>query len=339
MKHKFKWTAGFAALLLASCSGPAETPTASETPDETDQELAFSDGGATEIADEQSEGDASEDTDADGLPGTDISISNLVWIDGSPRIADRIVVTSENLYDNQPAFDGNGGFYFTTETANGQTDIHYLDLASGSARAVTNTPDESEYSPRPSPDGASVTYIHQAPDGYGGQVFRNMLDGSSTSPVHGYGPAGYYALAGDQSQMLLFALTDPFSLRWVDLELGTEEEVTTGLGRALYSAPDGQSAYFTLEHPEGGFIINQFSFADASITPVFRLPGVTEDYAVFTNPDGELAWLAAFDGTLYYRATQSDWQPIDDLAAMGLTGISRLAVSPDASQLAIVAEE
>lgn len=335
MRQEFNWAAGLAALLLASCSGPSDTPAGTgessdgaPTPESISTET---DPSANEAADEAA--------DANALPGTDISVSTLVWIDGMPRIADRRVMTRGGLYDNQPAFDGQGGFYFTSETENSQTDIFYLDIATGEMRPVTQTPDESEYSPRPSPDGASVTYIHQAPGGYGGQVFRNMLDGSSTGPVHEYGPAGYYALSADQSQMLLFALTDPFSLRWVNMDLGIVDEVTTGLGRALYSAPDGQSAYFTLEHPEGGYIINQFRFDDSSVSPVFRLPGESEDYAVFINPQGELAWLAASDGTLYYRSTQSSWQPVDDLAAMGLTGISRLAVSPDASQLAIVANE
>lgn len=327
MRQEFIWTAGLAALVLAACNAPSEPP--------ADTGATQSDAPAEETVSAESE---PAEEDAAGLPETDISLSNLVWIDGMPRIADRRVVTAAGLYDNQPAFDHHGGLYFTSETAGSQTDIRYMN-ADGEVRNVTGTPDESEYSPRPSPDGNSITYIHQAEGGYGGQVYRHSLDGSVTGPVHDYGPAGYYALSGDQSRMLLFALTDPISLRWIDLGLGIEEEVTTGIGRALYTAPDGRSAYFTLEHPEGGFIINRFGFADSSIMPVFRLPGETQDYAVFTNPDGELSWMAVSDGTLFYRATQDSWQPVGDLAAMGLSGISRLAVSPDAGQLAIVAEE
>ncbi len=331
MRQEFIWTAGAAALVLAACNAPPQTPAdtgASGTPPQDE---------APAPADDTPESAAVED-EAAGLPRTDIALANLEWIDGMPHIAGHRIVTAAGLYDNQPAFDNHGGFYFTTETAGGQTDIHYMN-AGGGAHSITNTPDESEYSPRPSPDGRSITYIHQAPGGYGGQVYRQALDGSSTGPVHEYGPAGYYALSGDQSGMLLFALTDPFSLRRIDLVSGTGEDVTTGIGRALYSAPDGQSAYFTLQHPEGGFAVNRFGFSDSAITPVFRLPGETEDYAVFTNPDGELAWLAVSDGTLFYRASHDSWQAVGDLAAAGLTGISRLAVSPDAGQLAIVVEE
>lgn len=331
MRQDFIWTAGLSALMLAACNAPSETPAATGATQGAQQaDSAAAESGSTES-------EAAEEA-ATGLPETDIALANLEWIDGMPRIAGLRIVTMTGLYDNQPAFDNHGGFYFTTETVGSQTDIHYRSSA-GEVRNITNTPEESEYSPRPSPDGRSITYIHQAPGGYGGQVYRQSLDGTPAGPVHDYGPAGYYALSGDQSHMLLFALTDPFSLRWIGLDLGIEEEVTTGIGRGLYSAPDGQSAYFTLEHPDGGYIINQFGFGDSAITPVFRLPGETEDYAVFTNPEGELAWLAVSDGTLFYRAAHDSWQPADDLAAMGMSGISRLAVSPDAGQLAIVVEE
>ncbi|WP_109260905.1 TolB family protein [Hyphobacterium indicum] len=328
MKQEFIWTAGLAALMLSACNAPSGTPAEPGTP---------SQDAAPAPADETPESTAAAD-DAEGLPETDIVLASLEWNDGLPAIAGHQIVTDAGLYDNQPAFDDQGGFYFTSETAGSQTDIHYRNAA-GEVRNVTNTPGESEYSPRPSPDGRSITYIHQAPGGYGGQVYRQALDGGTAGPVHDYGPAGYYALSGDQSRMLLFALTDPFSLRWIGLDLGIEEEVTTGIGRALYTAPDGQSAYFTLEHPDGGYTINQFGFDDSAITPVFRLPGTTEDYAVFTNPEGERAWLTVSDGTLFYRVSHDSWQPVADLAALNLNGISRLAVSPDAGQLAIVVEE
>lgn len=333
MQAKWKWTAGFAALALTACNG-APAP----DPELTEDETAMADPAMPETTDDAAAA-ATEDEEPAGLPQTDISLSTLVWNNGLPQIADRVIPTSQGSYDNQPAFD-DGGFYFASETPGLQTDIFYYSLDSGAISRITDTPDESEYSPRPSPDGQSVTYIHQAPGGYGGQVYRHQLDGSATGPVHEYGPAGYYALAGDQSEMLLFALTDPFSLLWTDLELGIEEEITTGLGRALYTAPDGQSAFFTLEHPEGGFTVNRFSFTDASITPVFRLPGESEDYAVFTKPDGGLGWLSATSDTLFYRDDNvSSWQPIADLDAMGLSGVTRLAVSPSADRLAIVSNE
>jgi hypothetical protein len=318
------------ALLLAvsACSAP-EAEDAPEANDDT---------AATETAAEETPV-ASEEADAAALPANDIALADISWTNGRPSIGTPEIVTAPDRYDNQPAFDANGGFFFTTETSGANTDIHYRS-ADSDIRVITRTPDESEYSPRPSPDGASVTYIHQPPGQVGGQAWRQRLEGGNTQPVHEYGPAGYYALSGDQSQLLLFALTDPFTLLWFDLESGDQAEIATGIGRALYTAPDGNVAYFTLPQPDERWIVNRFDFTDQSVSEVFTLPGQTQDYAVFETPDGELAWFAASDGELLYRAGDAgDWAAIADLSPLGTGELSRLAVSPAADRLAIVIAE
>lgn len=332
MLLKHKWSVSFAALLLVACGNSPEENT--PDPDLSD-DIAPVQTGATDTYDTAEQDEA----DAGGLPETDIFIADITWTDGLPSLSEIRALTAPGLYDNQPAFDNAGGFYFTSETPGDQTDIRHMNIESGDVSVVTNTAEESEYSPRLSPDRQSVTYIHQAPGDVGGQVWRQSLENSMAGPVHDYGPAGYYALAGDQSQMLLFALTDPFTLRWASFDLGTVTEISDGIGRALYTAPDGASAYFTLEQAEGGWQVHQFRFSDQAITPLFQLPGTSEDYAVFETPQGELAWFSVSDGTLHYQFNQTGWQPVGDLTEAGLTGISRLAVSPQADRLAIVAEE
>lgn len=316
---------------LAACSAP-EPADDDITADEGDS--AVEDSQTAETAQ-----DDGADEDAAALPDTDIAIATISWVDGTPDISGPVIVTTEGLYDNQPAYDANGGFFFTTESPDGNTDIRYRD-PSGTVSVITNTPGESEYSPRPSPDGRSVTYIHQPPGQVGGQAWRQMLDGSNYGPVHQYGPAGYYALSGDQTQMLLFALTDPFSLLWLDLANGVEEEITTGIGRALYTAPDGQSAFFTLQNEDGSWAIHAFSFDGNGVREVMGLPGETQDYAVFTTPDGQLGWFAAWDGQLLFTSGESgNWTPVADLSGLGEGEISRLAVSPDAGHMAVVVAE
>jgi len=332
MRQEYKWSASLAALLLVACGNSPEANTPEpDAPDEVDQAQPSEDA-ASDTADQ-------DDNDAGGLPETDIFVTDITWTDGLPSLSGIRALTAPGLYDNQPAFDAADGFYFTSETPNSQTDIRHMNITTGEVSIVTDTPEESEYSPRPSPDGRSMTYIHQAPGDVGGQVWRQSLENSMAGPVHEYGPAGYYALAGDQSQMLLFALTDPFTLRWANFDLGHVTEVSEGIGRALYTAPDGASAYFTLEQPEGGWQVHQFQFSDQTITPLFQLPGISEDYAVFETPDGGLAWFSVSEGTLFYQHDQAGWQPVADLNEAGLSGISRLAVSPQADRLAIVAEE
>ncbi|WP_421792399.1 hypothetical protein [Hyphobacterium sp.] len=316
------------AFLLAACSpDQAVDEVQPDTSDDNTESAA------------ETEAPRSTDDETAGLPDTDIAVATMTWQDGLPVIDQPRIYTTQGLYDNQPAFDEAGGFYFTTETPGNQTDIRYM-RQDGTVSVFTATPDISEYSARRSPDGTSVTYIRQAPGDVGGQVYRTRVDGASSAPVHPYGPSGYYALSGDQSVMLLFALTDPFTLRWADNDNGIERQVTAEPGRGLYSSPDGQSAYFTLAHAEGGFTIHEYDFASDSILELFRLPGESQDYAVFLNPEGQLSWLSSSGDTLFYRdEDHASWQSISDLGGMGFSGVTRLAVSPQADRIAIVFEE
>ena len=61
--------------------------------------------------------------------------------------------------------------------------------------------------------------------------------------------------------------------------------------------------------------------------------------------DGDYAWtpdgaILMSDGTILKRwQGGADWQPVAELAALGLAGASRLAVSPDGHTLALVVPE
>ncbi|WP_420637243.1 hypothetical protein [Candidatus Palauibacter sp.] len=62
------------------------------------------------------------------------------------------------------------------------------------------------------------------------------------------------------------------------------------------------------------------------------LPG-REDYA--WTPEGEI--LMGDGSRLYARSEGSEWTEIADFSDLGVEGISRLAVSPDGSRIALVA--
>ncbi|WP_420431401.1 hypothetical protein [Hyphobacterium sp.] len=313
--------------------------TACSAPEDADTEIAQGEAPVEEAAETETPAASEDEAAAVGLPANDIALADIAWTDGLPQLGEFAIVTSAGSYDNQPAFDAAGGFYFTTESPGANTDIHYRGPG-GEIRPITRTPDESEYSPRPSPNGASVTYIHQPPGQVGGQAWRHQLEGGNAEPIHPYGPAGYYALSGDQRQLVLFALTDPFTLLWFDIESGEQAEIATGIGRALYTSPDGTAAYFTLPQSDDSWTVNRVDFANRSVIELFSLPGQAQDYAVFTTPQGETGWFSASDGTLMFRLGDAgEWSAVASLQALGEGEVTRLAVSPNADRLALVVAE
>jgi hypothetical protein len=91
-------------------------------------------------------------------------------------------------------------------------------------------------------------------------------------------------------------------------------------------------------NPQGGaptLKISEFDPTTHRVTPlVDAVTGAREADCAWT-PDGML--LMAEKDVLYgWRRGQADWIRVADLAALGLRGVSRLAVSPGGDRLALV---
>jgi hypothetical protein len=325
------------AALVAACGQPA----AEDAPEADAPEVEAPDAEApAEDAPEET-----EEEEAAPPPGNDIWIADLSWTDGAPTLSNLQNLTARTGYDNQPAFTPDGGtmLYTSGDNETGQTDIWRLDLASGEAAQVTDTPDESEYSPRIAPNGR-MSYIYQPPGGYGGYVYLAQTDNSDRGPAFDAQPFGYYLFNPEMDRVVTFALTDPLTLAFTDLR--GDEPVASVLsenpGRALARSASGQTgAWLTLSQEDGPAMVYAFDFDFDVLTPVGALPGQAQDFAVIDRGEGD-EFFSTDEGVLVFGSLSKAgfaWAPVFDLGESGLTGVTRLAVSPDNSRIAIVAED
>lgn len=319
-----------AAIGLAACA-----------PDRGGPEAADEEGAEESVTEGATEGAA----DADALPSDDIYLFSLaVSADGDAAISPIGNATDRPGYDNQPEFlAGESAFLFTGESEEGRTDIWRYDIALDEIFRVTNTRNIGEYSPRRTHDGRALSFIHEKEDRDRQQVYRSEPDGSGAEPVLELNPVGYYAWNTDGSRLALFALGDPPTLRVADLATGEVEVVYENIGRALYALPGGAGAVFTTPREDGeGYAAHRLDFADNAVTPLFDLPGAAQDYAIIppAAPGGEVGFFSAADDILYIRMmSDSEWRAVADLSEHGVTGATRMAVSPDRRYLAIVGAE
>lgn len=246
-------------------------------------------------------------------------------------------ITNRPGYDNQPSWDGNSRLLYTS-IQGGQADIYQLDFETSAIGRVTNTP-ESEYSAAIAPDGKAISVVRVELDSTQ-RLWRFPKDGSAPSVVlQNIKPVGYYAWL-DTATLALFVLGTPNTLQIADARTGTASVVTTNIGRSLQRVPGGRRASYV--HRAGTRWVletvdpTRRSNGAFDIDTIATLPD-SADYVVWRSPT-EL-YTAAGSRIFRMRPPNKTWEQIADLSDSGIHRISRLAIKPDGSRLAIVAEE
>jgi len=269
-----------------------------------------------------------------GAPSSDIYLYRFSRF----RLGSRVFnITNRIGYDNQPSWDGNSRLYYTSQSA-GQTDIYEIDFGTSLIGQVTSTP-ESEYSAALTPDGISIAVVRVERDSTQ-RLWRFPLDrGAPEVILPDIKPVGYFAWL-DRTLLALYVLGNPNTLQIADTRTGTGQVVTTNIGRSLQRVPGGRRASYIhrvgtrwvletvdpMPQPNGTF----------DVDTIAALPD-SADYVVWRSPTE--IYTAAGSRLLRMRLPNKTWVLVEDLSGKGLRRISRMAISPDGSRIALVADE
>lgn len=246
-------------------------------------------------------------------------------------------ITNRRGYDNQPSWNGNDRILYTSRSG-GQTDIYEVNFGRAVIGKFTDTP-ESEYSPALTPDGDAITVVRVERDSTQ-RLWRFPLDRSEPSLVLAdIKPVGYFAWL-DMTRLGLFVLGNPATLQIADIRTGTGRVVTSNIGRSLQRVPGGSRASYL--HRVGPRWVLE------TVDPTPRADGSFDIDTVAVMPDSAdyVAWRSeaelytAAGGRIYrMRLPDTTWVMIEDLSDRGIRRISRLAIAPDGSRLALVADD
>ncbi|MBL8988776.1 MAG: PD40 domain-containing protein [Gemmatimonadetes bacterium] len=276
---------------------------------------------------------------AQSPPGTDVFVASVRRSGGSWQFGPARNLTARQGYDNQPAFSPDGRWLLITAVHPGgpngttQADIFRIDPATGASTPLTQTP-ESEYSATPMPGGREFAVIRVEVDStqrlwafpFGAGTPRRLLDRVK--------PVGYQAWL-DAGTVGVFVLGSPATLQVADLATGQARILLSGVGRAIHKVPGRRALSITQLVADNTWWIMEVDPVTAAARPVARLLDGAEYYVWL--PDGSL--LSAKGNVLYRReaAAGAEWSAIHTFP--GLSGISRLALSPRGDRLAFVAED
>jgi dipeptidyl aminopeptidase/acylaminoacyl peptidase len=287
---------------------------------------------------------------APARPTTDVFVAPLKVSGNTVTIGSPVNISSSPGYDNQPSFTPDGASVLFTSVRGDakQSEIYRYDFGAGASAPGAGTltrlteTAESEYSPTITPDGRHFSVIRVEADGTQ-RLWQFTIDGKTPSLVlTDVKPVGYHAWTDDRT-LALFVLGKPATLQIADRTTGAATIAATDIGRSIQKIPGRNTISFVLrETPANGGAatltvreIDPKTRAITTLVPV--VSGATEADLAWT-PDGLL--LMAHNGALHgWRRGDTAWTRLADLEALGLPGVSRMAVSPKGDRIAFVANQ
>jgi hypothetical protein len=239
-------------------------------------------------------------------------------------------------YTNQPFFTPAGDILVSVRKAGEtQNDIWLLSTAAKKCRQLTSTK-ANEYSPQLELAGDYYSVVRQVEgEPINQQVFQfHTYGGQYESLAADIKDVGYYAWLKPDALALYRIEGESNQLMMYTPDTHKSKRITTAIGRTLIADGKG-SVYYIHKFSETYWYIKKYSETSTVIDVIAETPSKSEDFAIapdgtfFMGKDQKLMYLSAEDHTA--------WKECADLSIYGIQHISRMAVSKDGKQLALVA--
>jgi hypothetical protein len=144
---------------------------------------------------------------------------------------------------------------------------------------------------------------------------------------------GYYTWL-DKHNLALFRIEgESNKLEKYNISDQKARKITSAVGRSLWTDSTG-SVVYVHKFSSDYWYLKRFNADSFSMDIIAQTPGMSEDFAL--APDG--TYFMGLGGKLYcFQPNKIDpWQVVADLTIYGITDITRLAISPDGSMIAVV---
>lgn len=239
-------------------------------------------------------------------------------------------------YDDQPSFsDGGAYLLYTSEQANGQTDIMRFDPLTKLMKPLTTTP-ESEYSPVYLPGNKYIAAVVVEKDS-SQRIWRyHKVTGVGEVLIPKVYAVGYQCWF-NANTAFLFQISEPNLLVMVNARKGQKRNCVNNPGRCIqtWNSPKRKLLLYTEMNADSTWAVKALN-SSGKAEPTFaaiNLPAGTEDFTV----DGMNNLVAGNGSKLmsYSLIRRDGWQELTDLKGIGITRITRLAVSPGGNRIAL----
>ena len=267
------------------------------------------------------------------IPSTNVVVFDLEMQRNQFILTNRLDVTQNEGYNNQPLFESNTSLLFSTNRDGEQTEIYRYDFLNEAVERLTHT-EESEYSPTIIPGTNDFSVVRVEADDSTQRLWKFRSDGQNPSlMMENVKRIGYHAWI-DYSHLALFVLGKEFTLQIVDVKTQTAETVAEKIGRCILKIPGEDAVSFVDKRDSLQWVLRKYNLRDQNIAKIANLKPGMEDY--FWSASGFV--LAGHEGKLYLLrpGKKTGWVEMADLNKQGCGRFYRLALSPDNLKLAVV---
>lgn len=239
-------------------------------------------------------------------------------------------------YNNQPYFYDNNTLLYVS-APEGQTDIVQYNIEEKSTEFISRTPG-SEFSPTRFPVGNDIASVRLEPDGTQ-QLYTYSNTGDSTQIKRlSELKIGYFDFYNKDEILAAVVKNGAMDLHFINIENQTDSLLIDNVGRSIKRIPETSNLSYSLVNNSEGLDIYMLDVDDAM-----------SSYFICTLPIGiqDFTWLSSTQlliGSrnqlfIYDTLGEAQWNPMATLEMDGLEQISRIAVSPDGTKIAIVAQD
>ena len=272
-------------------------------------------------------------------PGTEIVLANLKIHKGQVRLSNAQNVTSRTGYDSQPVFMEKGKFLYFTRYVNKQTDIYRLNLKTREARPYMQTP-ESEYSATSiaGREGISVVRVELKKNNDGTDAQHVMWlhktkRKNSAGLMSDENNIGYHTWTG-KNKLWMFIINGEQGDLYYQTIGKKARKMASNIGRTLKTDAKNKYLYYADKSLDDWWI-TKMDAKKFKKTKIIALPKDVEDFTVDVRGN---FWCGK-GNTLYYSEKGKNWMIVKEFSIPGLSNITRIAINPKMTQVALVFDE
>ncbi len=261
---------------------------------------------------------------------TEVYLFDITTSKGKLYLTNQKNISNQEGYDNQPFFLGKNALLFSG-TIDGNTEI--VKYVRGEKKRVNVKTSGGEYSPQSIPGDRGISAVRLDPDGRQ-RLYRYEPRSNVTKEIVSDAIIAYYTWVDKNTLVSASIVSEQLHLVIHDLLKNTNEDLEIAVGRSFHKIPNSNLVSFIDTSKEEWFI-KSLDPKTKDISTITALPKGVEDIAWL--PNGSL--LITYEASILIKYKKSKgWELLHTFENENLKSLSRIAVSPDGSQLAVVSE-